>query len=107
MSKVTILSVHMYWDGPIAGICNWNGEDVWFAMESESADDLRRRTFGLFRLPPEVVARQWSVSRDFQDMVQSHHATEETKAAFYAKWPPNEGIVDVDSAERVGEWTEE
>ncbi len=51
-----ILWHHDYWDGPLSGIALFNGERVWFSMDSEDGLRARRRTYKLYRLTPELLA---------------------------------------------------
>lgn len=51
-----ILWHHDYWDGPLSGIALFNGERVWFSMNSEDGYLARRRTYKLYRLTPELLA---------------------------------------------------
>lgn len=48
-----------WYDGPVSGLARWNGEVVWFAMESDAGEE--PRSYRLFALTPQQVdeAQAW------------------------------------------------
>jgi hypothetical protein len=68
-SSVCLLWHHGYWDGPLSGACQFNGERLWFSCYDEG---LRHRKFVLLRLSDE----QWKdidfAHGLFQDYVGTH-----------------------------------
>jgi len=62
-----------YWDGPMDGLAEVDGEIVWytFAEESEDNHDWFRR-YWLVRLTPEQLAQELRRHEDFQLFVGRH-----------------------------------
>jgi hypothetical protein len=52
----TILWVDGYWDGPLSGMCEVDGERLYFHMQDEADDKRRTRTFNVYRLTDEQMA---------------------------------------------------
>lgn len=92
-----ILDVTVYWDGPMAGLCEVDGIERYFACTDESEDG--RRTFGVYALSLEQRADLERRRIDFRRMVGDDFdsvkrspddppVTPETQAEFYKLHPP-------------------
>ena len=70
MLKPEMLWHWEYYDGAINGLAIYDGKKVWFQMIRES--DFGDRTFGLYRISPEMLEKIETQHRLFQEMVGFH-----------------------------------
>lgn len=97
--RATIRYVVDWWDGPLSGVADYQGERLYFHYVD---DDLTKpgRVFGLYRMTPEGAALEaerheaWNeacgnYSYDLEPG-RTYDWSAEKAAAFYAKYPPNQ-----------------
>lgn len=68
--KLTMLWHAGYYDGPLSGMADLDGEMVWFDLEEENDD--RYRTFNLYRLTDEESEIHIRNHQEFRDKVGNH-----------------------------------
>jgi hypothetical protein len=65
-----------YWDGPLNGVCLYQGERYWFEaidpFDEEQDEYVFPRRMGLYRLSPEELQVQEEIHRQFQQYVGMH-----------------------------------
>jgi hypothetical protein len=65
-----------YWDGPLTGICRYQGERYWFAaidpFDEEKVEYVSPRRMGLYQLSPEELRVQEGSHQQFQRYVGMH-----------------------------------
>lgn len=92
------LHTTVWWDGPMAGLCEVDGVERYFACEDE--DEHGNRTFTIYDMPLDVRAELEHARVDFRRMVGDHSdvvkrgpndppVTPETQAAYYLLHPPD------------------
>lgn len=108
-----------WWDGPLSGVAEYDGEKMYFSMKDED-DETGRRTFNLYRLTPEQMERELAWHALFKENVGDHTEygpdgrrrregttlkPQEQWAKFYDNYPPyktREPRHDLSKAELVG-----
>ncbi len=125
--KVSREHIHLlwaidYWDGPIQGVLEFDGEVLCFVLAEESDDDTKTgwyRRYWLIRLTDAQLEEVTSRHDDFRKYVGAHFDYDEAGnrpigqtrpqvdwSKFYDKYPENErGLGDLSSNEVVG-WSE-
>jgi hypothetical protein len=63
-----------FWDGPRSGMLLYRGDEFWFEVIAESADDVIGwyRRFAVIKLSMEQHAEEWRWHRLFQENVGAH-----------------------------------
>lgn len=62
-----------YWDGPLAGLARYNGQDYWFEVEAFDWDDPpAERRYLLYSLTEEELAEEREWHHRFQEHVGTH-----------------------------------
>lgn len=65
-----------YWDGPLSGVCLYQGERCWFEaidpFDEELDDYVYPRRAGLYRLSPDELQVQEELHRQFQRDIGMH-----------------------------------
>ena len=72
--RVRLVWASGYWDGPLSGLAELDGESVWFEFADEENEDQGSwyRRFFLLRLPPERLAEAHARHAAFQRFVGTH-----------------------------------
>lgn len=84
-----------YWDGPVQGMLEYKGEKLYFMMHKDGeykkgTDSFTLRTFTVYKLKPDILARQMDWHKLFQRLVGTHTDYEnETSGKFSAQTHPN------------------
>ncbi len=74
-ARVRLLWDSGWWDGPIDGMAEFEGEPVWFCLAEEAEDERTGgwfRRFWMVRLTPEQLRREQNRHADFQRYVGTH-----------------------------------
>jgi hypothetical protein len=72
-----------YWDGPLSGVCLYQGDRCWFEaidpFDEERDDYVYPRRAGLYRLSPEELHVQEELHRQFQRYMGMHSEYDENE----------------------------
>lgn len=75
LERVRLVWASGYWDGPLSGLAELDGQPVWFHFadeENEDDDASWYRRFFLVHLPPERLAAAQAIHAAFQRHVGTH-----------------------------------
>ena len=77
--KVRFLWHNNWWDGPLAGMCEYNGQRYWYHCHHENYKKGAKywRRYGVFKLTPEELAEEEKWHRLFVDKVGDHFDCDE------------------------------
>lgn len=102
--RVRLMWTFDFYDGPVSGLAELDGEMLWFCLAEEAEEaELTEwyRRFWLVRLSSDELTRLQRCARDFEAHVGTHWSGEGDGAAghrrpesehrkFYDKWPTGE-----------------
>lgn len=72
LDDVQVLWFDNWYDGPVAGLAEWRGDQYWFNTANDRWYAECPRQFVLLRVPRVDLDREWAIHRDFEESVGTH-----------------------------------